>query len=62
MSTIDLDSAERELLIEMLEAAEKEKLHELHHAHSSEYKRLLRNRLTLIERLTSKLTHETTKV
>ena len=62
MLTIDLDSAERELLLEMLEAAEKEKLHELHHAHSSEYKRLLRNRLTLIERVTNKLAHEPAKV
>ncbi len=58
MLTVTLEAKERELLIEMLETAEKEKLHELHHASSSEYKRLLRTRLTLIERLADKLTQE----
>ncbi len=58
MLTLTLDAKERELLVEMLEAAEKEKLHELHHASSSEYKRLLRSRLTLIERLADKLMQE----
>ncbi len=55
MFTLQLQPEERELLIEVLEAAEKQKLHELHHADSSEYKRLLRDRLDWIERITDKL-------
>ena len=55
MLTLELDSHERQLLIEILEAAEKEKLHELHHADSSEYKRMLRARLELIQRIADRL-------
>ena len=55
MFTLELDPSERELLIEILEASQKEKLHELHHADSSEYKRLLRHRLETIEKLASRL-------
>jgi hypothetical protein len=55
MRTIELNEQEREYLLEVLEAATKEKLHELHHADSSDYKRLLRHRLELLESLTAKL-------
>ena len=62
MPTLELESPERDLLLEMLEAAEKEKLHELHHTKSLDFKRVLRTRLTLIERITGKLTQESRPV
>ena len=55
MLTLELDSHERQLLIEILEAAEKERLHELHHTDSYEYKRMLRGRLELIQRIAERL-------
>lgn len=55
MRTIELTDQEREYLLEVLENAQKEKLHELHHADSSDYKRLLRHRLEILEALAAKL-------
>ena len=48
---LTLDDKERELLLELLESAQREKLHELHHTATSSYKDLLRVRLESIERL-----------
>lgn len=53
--TLHLTEQEREFLIELMEMAHREKLHELHHADSSDYKKLLRHRVTLIESLSAKL-------
>lgn len=55
MRNIELNEQERECLLEVLETAQKEKLHELHHTDSSDYKRLLRHRLEILEALSAKL-------
>lgn len=55
MLTLELDAQQRDMLIEVLGAAEKEMFHELHHADSSDYKALLRRRLELIEAVSAKL-------
>jgi hypothetical protein len=55
MLTLELDRQERQLLIEILEAAETQNLHELHHADSSDYKRMLRARLEAIQGMAERL-------
>jgi len=55
MFTLQLDAQEREILLETLEAAEKQKLHELHHTDKAAYKQLLRDRIEWIERIVEKL-------
>jgi hypothetical protein len=55
MLTLELEPREHELLLEILEAVEREKRHELHRADSLEYKQLLRERIDSIERLIGKL-------
>lgn len=53
--TLDLTPREQMLLIELLESAQREKLHELHHADIRDFKQYLRDRLHLIEGLRAKL-------
>lgn len=53
---IEITPEEREILAELLEAVSREKIHELHHTASNDYRRLLRKRLEIIERLSAKLT------
>ena len=47
--------AERELLLEVLEARYKSMLHELHHTDTFEYKELLEKKVELLESLKEKL-------
>lgn len=58
MLTLELNAQERQLLIEILEAAENNSHHALHHADSSEYKRMLRGRLEMIEQVRDRLNAE----
>jgi hypothetical protein len=53
--TLELNDQERDFLLETLTTALREKEHELHHTYSSEFKRYLQRRITLIEKLKSKL-------
>ena len=53
--TLDLTPREHMLLIELLDAAHREKLHELHHADLGDFKQYLRDRLRLIEELRAKI-------
>lgn len=55
MFTIELNEHERECLLELLEASQKEKIHELHHVRSSEYKQLLKRRIQILEGLAAKM-------
>jgi hypothetical protein len=47
----ELSEKERLLLVDLLDAAHKEKLHELHHASTVSYKLLLKEKIDLIEAL-----------
>ena len=51
----DLTSEEREYLIETLEAAQTQLLHELHHADRMQYRQFLRGRIAVNEQLREKL-------
>ena len=53
--TLNLTEHERDYLCELLEAALKEKLHELHHTDSREYRALLREKVAVIEALTARI-------
>jgi hypothetical protein len=53
---IEITPEEREVLVELLEAVSREQIHQLHHTASNDYRRLLRKRLEIIERLTAKFT------
>lgn len=53
--TLDLTPRELTLLIELLDAAQREKLHELHHADLRDFKQHLRDRLRLIEGVRAKI-------
>ncbi len=53
--TLHLTEAQRSLLLELIEAAHREKLHELHHTDAAAYKVLLRERITSLEALTAML-------
>jgi hypothetical protein len=51
----ELSEKERLLLVDLLDAAHKEKLHELHHASTADYKQLLKEKIKLIEGLKAQL-------
>jgi hypothetical protein len=55
---LNLSDRERDYLLELLDAAQKEKLHELHHADSHDFKSVLRQRMGLIDSLRAKLEPE----
>ena len=55
--TLELTARERLLLAELLEAVHKERLHELHHTTTGEYKRILREQIGVIEGLRTRLEH-----
>jgi hypothetical protein len=55
MFTIELNEQERGCLLELLESSQKEKIHELHHARSSDYKQLLKHRIQVLEGLAAKM-------
>jgi hypothetical protein len=48
---IDLSDHQREMLTELLEAAHKDKVHELHRTDSLGYKAMLREKIAVIEEL-----------
>jgi hypothetical protein len=49
--TIELSDHQREMLTELLEAAHKDKVHELHRTDSLGYKAMLREKISTIEEL-----------
>lgn len=55
----DMTTDERDYLVETLEAAHTQLLHELHHVHRSQFRDLLRSRVNLNERLMERLSVET---
>ncbi len=55
MPVLSLTEQERDYLLVLLDSALREKLHELHHTYSSDFKRLLQRNAALIEGLKSKL-------
>jgi len=52
---IDLTEHQRELLTELLDAAHKERVHELHRTDSLSYKKLLREKIAVIEDLCDRI-------
>ncbi|MFN2531049.1 MAG: hypothetical protein ABR555_07110 [Pyrinomonadaceae bacterium] len=53
--TLDLTDAEREFLLELLEARYTSMLHELHHTDTYEYKEMLQQQVEVLEKLRNKL-------
>ena len=53
--TFDVTDAEREFLLELLDARHKSMLHELHHTDTYEYKQRLQAKVDVLERLRQKL-------
>ena len=53
--TLELTDKERDYFITLLEATHREKLHELHHTDTNEYKALVKAEIALIEALRAKL-------
>ena len=53
---LDLNEFEGQVLMELLDTAHTQKLHELHHTHAAEYKTLLRLRLDAIEAMRLRVT------
>ena len=51
-----LTDAERDFLLELLDARHTSMLHELHHTDTYEYKQLLQQQIDLLENLQKKLT------
>lgn len=52
---LNLSDPEREYLVEILKSARVELLHELHHTDTQDYKRLLKEKASLVESLLDKL-------
>ncbi len=57
-----LTDAERDLLLEVVDARHKSMLHELHHTDTYEYKQLLQQKIDLLENLQKKLTGNSSAV
>jgi hypothetical protein len=55
MMMLNLTDAEQEFLLELLEARHTSMLHELHHTDTYEYKRLLVQKVDLLENVREKL-------
>ncbi len=55
---IELTTRQREMLIELLESAHKDKIHELHRTDSLAYKAMLREKIAVIEQLFGTITVE----
>jgi hypothetical protein len=53
--TVQLTEQQREMLTELLEAAHRERVHELHRTASLSYKQLLRDRIATIEDLCDRI-------
>lgn len=53
--TIELTDHQRELLTDLLEAAHRDRTHELHRTDSLSYKKLIREKIVIIEDLCDRL-------
>ncbi len=53
--TLELTDQEFDFLKELLAAAHREKIHELHHTDATDYKRILKEKVRIIEELTARL-------
>ncbi len=53
---MDFTAEEREYILELLKTAHAELLHELHHTDTRSFEQVLKERVALNEKLTSKLT------
>jgi hypothetical protein len=53
--SFDVTDAERDFLLELLDARHTSMLHELHHTDTYEYKQLLQKKVDLLEKLRQKL-------
>ncbi len=53
---IELTDRQREMLTELLETAHRDTVHELHRTYSLGYKAVLREKIAVIEELTTKVT------
>jgi hypothetical protein len=56
---VNVSDAERDFLLELLEARHTSMLHELHHTDTYDYKRLLVEKVDLLEKLKDKLKNAT---
>lgn len=52
---LELDPRETEMMIALLDAARRERLHQIHHADSRDYRERLKNEVRLIEAVLAKL-------
>ena len=57
--SFDVTDAERQFLLELLDARHTSMLHELHHTDTYDYKQLLQEKVDLLERLREKLKSQT---
>ncbi len=53
--TVDITDQETEFLLELLETKSTAMLHEMHHTDARDYKRMLKQRMELLEGLRAKL-------
>ena len=53
--TLELTEQEKDYLLEVLESAHGELIHEIHHTDTAEYEELLRQKVALVERLKAKV-------
>lgn len=53
--SFDVTDTERDFLLELLEARHTAMLHELHHTDTNDYKRLLLQKIDVLEKLKQKL-------
>jgi hypothetical protein len=53
--SFDVTDAEREFLVDLLDARHTSMLHELHHTDTYEYKQFLQEKIDLLEQLRQKL-------
>lgn len=52
---IEITNEERDVLVELLQTAHREILHEIHHTDTHDYKELLRKKVVVIESLKGKI-------
>ena len=58
---LDLSPREAEILEALLGAVLSERLHQIHHAHSRDYRKLLENEAELIEGIRTRLSPQSTQ-
>ena len=52
---LEISNSERELLFELIEVAHREMIHEIDHTDAREYKKLLQDKLELLEHVGAKI-------